>query len=232
MRDYCFSDKNYQCESINYYQPQHSIHKPKIECYHINKVVKKKPILVEKTKLHESFLREPEILRDFNYKYFKAKEIFFEFFKKSNEGMKIFSSFINTINQKINLRNKIDKVYFLIDFLLGPKIEKMVFDSFFSIINKFIFMNSDEILANPSINLERFDRFSTKYLEIEFKDQKEDIEEPLDFYIFSNLDEESFIISEEIAENLSEDLRKTQSDKKGEIKPFNFKYKIIDKTKD
>jgi len=224
MNDYCFQEKDLIKKPHNYEFPSHKL--VKRHFYNVSKYKRESE--------HSTFSFElDELYLHFNYKYFRAKKIFSELLKKPKFSQKLTTDFINVIFQKLDIKNNIKKLYFLIDsILLDSEIEKKIIETFSSIINKFILIRTDEIIMDLSIKSEDFKKFCSMNLEIKIEDEFRTIEEPEKFFIYSNLEGNSFIISEDDIENISNDLRDSQTSNKVEDYNINLNYKIIDKTKD
>ena len=230
MSDYCVKEKDLINKPYNYDIPRKYISKRPF--YNLSKYKKESILSHKKTAFSEFNIAVSELYQDFNYEYFKAKRIFSKLHKKPKFREKLATDFINTIYQKLNIKKPVDKLYFLIDLILDSKIEKKISETFSSIINKFIFLHKNKIIMDLSINLDDFMKFSLMNLDIKIEDEFKTIEEPENFFIYSSLEDNSFIISKENIENISKDLKYSQTSKKIKDYDIILNYKIIDKTKD
>lgn len=172
--------------------------------------------------------RRQKIIHD-SFRYDQAKNIIYKFSLNRAIRQKIFKDYFNIIIEK--LRISIDKVYFQIDFSLDSKLKEKIYNHFSLALNNYIYLHSNEINKSKTINLENFKRFCRKQINIKFEEDYKKIQDPENFYIFSNLNADSFFISDKSEKFIKEDLKNseiTYSNKTYILK----KYKITDRTRD
>lgn len=145
---------------------------------------------------------------------------------------KIARNWYDIIFEKLNIKERSEKIYFLIDIMLDPDIENHIKKNFLSLMMKYIYARLDRKLFQNSADIEDFKEFCNQNLDITLEELKKPIKEPENFFIYSKFNKNTLSISDEEYNNIMEDFESRRiSRKEKTTPPLELDFKIVDKTK-